>query len=99
LIEKGKQEPVIYVGNLEAERDYTDVRDMVRGYYLAATKGESGEVYNICSGKTWKIKKVLDYYLSLSKVKVEIRKDSTETSMCQFFGDNTKFVKRQPKYH
>ena len=48
--EKGKQEPVIYVGNLEASRDYTDVRDMVRAYLLAAEKCDPGEVYNIATG-------------------------------------------------
>ena len=64
-VEKGKKEPVIYVGNLEAKRDYTDVRDMVRGYFLAAEKGEPGEVYNISSGKARKIDEVLQTLLSL----------------------------------
>jgi GDP-4-dehydro-6-deoxy-D-mannose reductase len=97
LIEKGKQEPVLSVGNLEAERDYTDVRDMVRGYFLAATKGRAGEVYNICSGKTWRIKKVLDYYLSLSKVKVEVKQDPARmrpSDVPILLGDNSKFVKQ-----
>ena len=50
-IEKRLQEPTIYVGNLEAQRDFSDVRDVVRSYWLAATECEYGEVYNICSGK------------------------------------------------
>jgi GDP-4-dehydro-6-deoxy-D-mannose reductase len=50
-IEKGKRDPVVKVGNLEATRDFTDVRDIVRGYWLAASRGKYGEVYNICSGK------------------------------------------------
>src|SRR5207237_4757141 len=59
-IEAGKQEPVIYVGNLEAVRDFTDVRDMVRAYHLAITRGEPGEVYNIGSGKGRTIQWLLD---------------------------------------
>ena len=49
-IEAGLQEPVIQVGNLDAVRDFTDVRDMVRAYWLAADKGKPGEVYNIATG-------------------------------------------------
>jgi GDP-4-dehydro-6-deoxy-D-mannose reductase len=74
-IEKGKREPIIYVGNLEAVRDFTDVRDVVRAYYLVLTKGKAGEVYNIASGKGYKIKEVLDIYLRMSKVKVEVKVD------------------------
>ncbi len=55
MIEKGKQEPVIHVGNLDASRDYTDVRDMVNAYLLAAEKCDPGDVYNICTGKSIKI--------------------------------------------
>ncbi len=57
MIEKGLQEPIIKVGNLEAKRDFTDVRDIVRGYWLSLEKCESGEVYNICSGKSVIIQK------------------------------------------
>jgi len=74
-IEKGKKEPVILVGNLEAKRDYTDVRDMVNGYFLAATKGKPGEVYNICSGKAVKIGEVLEILLKMSKVKTKVVQD------------------------
>ncbi len=75
-IEKGKRTPIIEVGNLNAVRDFTDVRDMVKGYYLAVIKGEPGEVYNICSGKGRKIKEVLDTLLKLSKVKnIKIQED------------------------
>ncbi len=74
-IEAGLQEPVLHVGNLEAERDFTDVRDMVRAYLLAITRGEPGEVYNIGSGKAHTIQSVLDAFLSGSKVPVEVRQD------------------------
>jgi GDP-4-dehydro-6-deoxy-D-mannose reductase len=74
-IEAGLQEPVLHVGNLEAERDFTDVRDMVRAYLLAITKGEPGDVYNIGSGKAHTIQAVLDAFLAGSKVPVEVRHD------------------------
>jgi len=72
LIEKKKQTPEIHVGNLEAKRDYLDVRDVVRAYWLSLEKGVPGEVYNICSGESHTIKKVLDVLLSLSTIKAKI---------------------------
>lgn len=96
-IEKGKHEPVVRVGNLEAQRDYTDVRDMVRAYYLAVKNCDPGEVYNISTGRAWKIRKVLDLLLSLAKVKVEVRTDPTRMRPSDveiLIGDNSKFVKK-----
>lgn len=96
-IEKGKREPVVSVGNLEAQRDYTDVRDMVRAYYLSVQKCEPGEAYNIATGSAWKIQKVLDLLISYSKVKVEIRPDPSRMRPSDveiLIGDNTKFVKQ-----
>ena len=74
-IEAGLQEPVIYVGNLEAERDFTDVRDTVRAYHLALTEGEPGEVYNIGSGVGRNMQWILDTLISMSKIAVEVRQD------------------------
>src|SRR5207249_8079718 len=74
-IEKGRKPPVVHVGNLEALRDFTDVRDMVRAYWLALEKCEPGEVYNICRGKAWSIREVLDLLLSMTSAKVEVRQD------------------------
>lgn len=74
-IEKKKREPVIRVGNLDAKRDFTDVRDMVRAYWLSLEKGEAGEVYNLGTGKTYSIKEVLDMLLGLSQVDVKITVD------------------------
>ena len=74
-IEKGLKEPVIEVGNLEAQRDFTDVRDVIRGYFLALEKGKPGEAYNICSGKAYKMRDVLDMFLGLTKVKIKERQD------------------------
>lgn len=94
-IEKGKREPIVHVGNLEAQRDYTDVRDMVRAYYLAVQKCDAGQEYNIASGKAWKIKTVLDLLLSMAKVKVEVVPDPSRMRPSDveiLIGDNTKFV-------
>lgn len=94
-IEKGTREPIVYVGNLDAERDYTDVRDMVAAYYTSVIKCTPGEVYNICSGKTWKIKKVLDFLISQSKVKVAVREDQSRmrpSDVPILLGDCSKFT-------
>ena len=67
--------PHILVGNLETQRDFTDVRDMVRAYYLVATQGEPGEVYNIGSGRAYAIQELLDVMLSYSRVRITIEPD------------------------
>jgi GDP-4-dehydro-6-deoxy-D-mannose reductase len=74
-IEKKKREPIIHAGNLEAKRDFTDVRDTVVAYWLSLEKGEVGEVYNIGSGKAYSMKEVLDILLSLSSINIEIKVD------------------------
>lgn len=74
-IEKGIKEPILRVGNLEAKRDFTDVRDVVRAYEMLMTKGEDGEVYNIGSGKSHKIQEVLDIFLSLSNANIIVEND------------------------
>jgi GDP-4-dehydro-6-deoxy-D-mannose reductase len=95
-IEKGKQEPVMRVGNLTARRDYTDVRDMVRAYWLSTEKCEPGEAYNICSGTDYTIKAVLDIILSFSNVKVDVKQDPSRMRPSDveiLLGDNSKFCK------
>lgn len=72
-IEKGEVEPVIKVGNLDTVRDFTDVRDMVEAYALAAQSGKSGQIYNLGSGTGHTIKEILDILQSLSPAKVEIK--------------------------
>ncbi len=93
-IEAGLQEPVIRVGNLDAVRDFTDVRDMVRAYWLAAVKGRPGEVYNIASGKGITIRELLDHLVELSKVEVEIEVDAQRmrpSDVEVLVGDYSKF--------
>lgn len=97
MIEKEKQEPTIYVGNLDATRDWTDVRDMVAGYVAAVEKGEPGEVYNICSGRGVVIKDMLDILLGYSSVKVAVKPDQSRmrpSDVPVLIGDNSKFVKQ-----
>lgn len=74
-IEAGLAPPVIRVGNLDAVRDFTDVRDMVRAYWLAVTRGKPGEVYNVASGEGITIRALLDRLLALSEAEVEIEVD------------------------
>lgn len=76
-IEKGKRKPILPVGNLEAKRDFTDVRDVVRVYSLLMEKGEFGEVYNIGSGKSYKISEILDMLLSFSSAKITVEIDKS----------------------
>lgn len=93
-IEKGLQEPVIRVGNLNASRDFTDVHDIAKAYELCLKKCDFGEVYNICSGKAWKIKDVLNLLLSMAKIDVEIKQDPARLRPSDveiLLGDSTKF--------
>ena len=96
LIEAGLKEPVIDVGNLESFRDFTDVRDMVKAYYLAATKCAPGEVYNICSEKAYKMRDMLNMIIGLSdkknKIKVRVDPARMRPSDVEFLlGDCSKF--------
>jgi GDP-4-dehydro-6-deoxy-D-mannose reductase len=94
-IEKGLKPPVLHVGNLEARRDFTDVRDMVRGYWLALEKCEPGEVYNLCSGRDYSIQQVLDLLLGMTKTKIEVRQDRMRlrpSDVPVLLGDRTKFT-------
>ncbi|MHB8780403.1 MAG: GDP-mannose 4,6-dehydratase [Candidatus Geothermincolia bacterium] len=73
MIEAGLKEPVIEVGNLEAKRDFTDARDVVRAYWLSLEKGEPGEVYNIGSGSCVTIDEMLKMLLELAGRDIEVR--------------------------
>ncbi len=76
-IDLNLQEPVLKVGDLKARRDISDVRDIVRGYYLLMKKGKLGEAYNLGSGKIYNLKNVLRYLVSLSSQKIRIEIDKT----------------------
>jgi GDP-4-dehydro-6-deoxy-D-mannose reductase len=72
-IEAGLRPAVLEVGNLDARRDWHDVRDTVRAYWLAAFEGEPGDVYNIGRGQALSIREMLDLLLSMAKVGVDVR--------------------------
>jgi GDP-4-dehydro-6-deoxy-D-mannose reductase len=74
-IERGKWTPEISVGNLDARRDLTDVRDTVRAYRLILERGEPGRAYNVCSGRAVAIREVLDMLIARAAVPVTIKHD------------------------
>lgn len=76
MIEAGTQEPVIHVGNLNAGRDFSDVRDIVQGYRMVLDSGVPGEAYNLASGRSQPIRGLLETLVSLSRVPVRVAVDS-----------------------
>jgi len=93
-IELGLNEPVIRVGNLDAVRDFTDVRDMVRGYWLAVTKARPGEVYNIATGDGLTIRELLDKLVAMAQVEVRVETDPDRLRPSDveiLIGDSSKF--------
>ena len=96
-IEVGGKDPVVYVGNLEARRDFSDVRDIVKGYWLATSKGDPGEVYNLCSGKMLTIQEVLDMLLAMASVSIKVEVDPKRlrpSDVMYLCGDSSKFRDR-----
>ena len=91
-----KGDGLIKVGNLNVYRDFTDVRDVVKAYLLAVEKGKVGDVYNIGSGKAYKIADILDKLISFSTVKIKIKKDKKlfrKENMVKIICDFSKFKK------
>jgi len=97
LIEKGEAEPLLRVGNLGSYRDFLDVRDVVSAYIRIVERAKPGVVYNVCSGRKTKVKKILDILLSLSSrddIKIEVdsqRLRPIDTDIV--YGDNTRLIK------
>jgi GDP-4-dehydro-6-deoxy-D-mannose reductase len=77
LIERGAADPVIKIGNLEAQRDLSDVRDVVRAYAAVMVRGAPGQVYNVASGVARSIRSVLDALVSRARAPVRIDVDPT----------------------
>lgn len=76
-IEKGKHEPVMYVGNLSAKRDFTDVRDVVKAYGLLVKMGKKGETYNVGTGHALAIQEILDRIISMADCDIEVKVDES----------------------
>ncbi len=76
-IEAGQQPPVMRVGNLDARRDFTDVRDTVRAYAMLIESGQAGEVYNIGSGESRRVGELLDILLGLARVPIQVETDAS----------------------
>lgn len=94
-IEAGDRDPVIRVGNLEARRDFADVRDLVGAYWLLVQNGEPGEVYNVCSGCDHSIREILDMLLTFGKVSIRVEVDPTRLRKADIpvlRGDNSRMT-------
>jgi GDP-4-dehydro-6-deoxy-D-mannose reductase len=74
-IEAGLQDPVMHVGNLDAVRDFSDVRDTVAAYRLCLLHGQPGEVLNVTSGQAVSIRRILDALISMSTAEVSVEQD------------------------
>jgi GDP-4-dehydro-6-deoxy-D-mannose reductase len=74
-IEAGRRDAVLRVGNLDAQRDITDVRDTVRAYHALVERGHVRRPYNVCSGRTYTMRALLDTLLSLARVRVRVETD------------------------
>ena len=74
-IEAGRRDAVLHVGNLDAQRDITDVRDTVRAYHAIVSSGQTRRPYNVCSGRTYTMRRLLDMLRSLARVRVRVEID------------------------
>jgi GDP-4-dehydro-6-deoxy-D-mannose reductase len=86
--------PELHVGDLTTQRDWVDVRDVVRGYWLALEKGVPGQVYNIGSGTTRTIQSMLDMLLALSPAEISVRQDASRlrpSDVPILWADDSKF--------
>lgn len=101
-IKLGLKNPILKTGNLQVKRDFTDVRDAVRAYWLIATKAKNYEIFNLCSQKSYSIKQIVQFLLSLTtkKIKVSQQKERLrKEEPKQIIGCNQKLCKLgwQPK--
>ncbi len=95
-IERGIRVAKIMVGNLEAKRDFTDVRDVVRAYKLIAEKGRAGEAYNVCSAKAYSAREILEMLLGHTDIKIKVEVDPEKNRPSDvpiLVGDNSKIMR------
>ena len=92
--EAGLREPVLRVGNLTSRRDFSDVRDIVRGYHLALTQGQPGEVYNLGAERSYSAREILDQLMALSQVPLRFEVEPSRlrpVDIPEILGDCGKF--------
>jgi GDP-4-dehydro-6-deoxy-D-mannose reductase len=77
--EAGLRPPALHVGNLEAQRDFTDVVDVVRAYTLLMEKGQAGQAYNVGSGRARSVRRLLDTMLAMSQIPIQVQPDANRT--------------------
>ncbi len=103
IVELGKK-PLLNVGDLSVKRDFSDVRDIVVGYALAAEKGKPGEVYQLCSGRAVRIEATVKTLIRLSGRKIATKVDPKRLRPADIpilRGDNSKAIKElgyTPRY-
>jgi len=78
-IKSGLAEPVMTVGDFNVQRDFSDVRDIAKAYVLALTECIPGEIYNVCSGKAYSIKEILEKIIRFSGIKITVTQDEAKT--------------------
>jgi GDP-4-dehydro-6-deoxy-D-mannose reductase len=96
-IEAGFSQPIIQVGNLEAQRDFTDVVDVVRAYALLVEQGHSGEAYNVGAGRAYPIRYLLEVLLSYTTVNIKVEPDPTRmrpSDIPIIYADNSKLCQQ-----
>jgi len=74
-IKLGRRQPTVSVGDIDVTRDFTDVRDVVRAYFALLRDGQSGEIYNICSGREQSIRALLHRLAAIAGVAISIQQD------------------------
>ena len=95
-IEAGTRPPKLTVGNIEVERDFSDVRDVVRAYSELLRKGRPGQVYNVCSGTATRLSEVVKQFQALCRTVVTIERDPTRVrggDISRIVGDPSKIKK------
>lgn len=95
-IRKGKQKPIVKVGNLDTRRDMTDVRDQISALSALIKSGKLGEVYNICSGKSVKMRDLLHNMILMVESKIKIQVDPNKVRLVDepiIVGDPSKIRK------
>lgn len=93
--EAGLVEPTVLTGDLTSRRDFSDVRDIVRGYRLSVERGTPGEVYNLCSGVSYEVGSLLDALISQANKPITVEQDPSRlrpSDVPVIVGDYSRFA-------